>query len=1079
MAQKYNISGEVIPHNKRKELNEKILFLIDSGRQSRITKEDIFNAYTGDGGLHGLNRSDFQNYHDYSDAKKDFEQGQFFTPHRLCRFLVDCIKPLETDLAGDMCFGMGNFFNYLPVERNIYGCELDIKAYKVAKYLYPDTNLTCGDIRYYDPKLQLDVIYGNPPYNLYWNLEGKKYLSQYFYMLKAAKLLKPAGFLCMIAPESFLNDDFMDNTMIEQINKEFNYITQFTLPANSFKDIGVEQFNTRVMFFQKKSIHLAEERPYSRDDKENITSISEDESNRIYLTHIKGLQETKEALKAKLFLEALRTQCKDADNFQYRIKKYLYDIRRHPVTKNYFVECQEYVNRFLTQKKPEKMTWDEWEKIKISEKQVIEYLKGVIKKQSAPPERDEIRLVKTSYGLKYKGYSERTRLEAQRMSREISFNEMVIDGEYKFNDRIYARVFRRRLAEYQKQSQEFRLMTPDAFIEQYLENFSLKNYKTGKVIRLNDIQKHDINLILQKNYSHLCWEMGGGKTIAGICWADFHLKYSNIKNPIVLSSANSIYQTWILALPAFRKNYVVIKRLKDIKKIRPGYYILISFEMLYKYQRHIKKYIKINCHNFGLIVDESDETTNPESKRSLSALNVFRKVRYKLEQTGTSTRNTINELYTQIELLYNNSINMLNECEYLYKIDKDDNLREEYNPEYMQPFPAFRGRNLFKECFCPTRVTVFGVKKMTQDVYNTDALERLIAKTIITRTFTEIVGKKMYEYHQITTTQNLYEYEVYRKIVEEFFEMVHYFKNTGNSRKESMLRLVRQLQLLIKCTSIPHLFKEYGNSSQLPGKYIKIFEMLEEFKNEKVAIGTVFRPTAFDYRRRIQELYPERPIFFITGADSFKKRNKIIEDFQATKNGILLSTQQSLKSSVNIPACSKIIIESLLWNMSRLRQYAHRFIRFDMEEFTNIYCVTYENSIEQNLLALLMAKEAINDFVRTLNFKDRSDLYSEYGISLDILEQVMERYRDPDDGNYQIRWGAQKFTTSAGEEYDPVAELSSSMQDYNLFPDYKPGTTPVQKQTTESRPQRKSRQKTKNSYFTDTLFSEEMLESVS
>lgn len=87
---KYQPPQAPIPQSKRKGLNEKVLSLIDSGNAAEfgITQEDIFNAYTGDGGLHGLERKDFDNYRAYSEAKKEIENGQFFTPPALCDFVV-------------------------------------------------------------------------------------------------------------------------------------------------------------------------------------------------------------------------------------------------------------------------------------------------------------------------------------------------------------------------------------------------------------------------------------------------------------------------------------------------------------------------------------------------------------------------------------------------------------------------------------------------------------------------------------------------------------------------------------------------------------------------------------------------------------------------------------------------------------------------------------------------------------------------------------------------------------------------------------------------------------------------------
>ena len=73
---KYSYHMNTIPTNKRKELNDKVLYLIDSDEIEKIslTPEDLFNAYTGDGGLHELKRNDYANYSDFSQAKKEVEK---------------------------------------------------------------------------------------------------------------------------------------------------------------------------------------------------------------------------------------------------------------------------------------------------------------------------------------------------------------------------------------------------------------------------------------------------------------------------------------------------------------------------------------------------------------------------------------------------------------------------------------------------------------------------------------------------------------------------------------------------------------------------------------------------------------------------------------------------------------------------------------------------------------------------------------------------------------------------------------------------------------------------------------------
>lgn len=88
--EKYKKDTELqIPIEQRQKLNEKILYLVENHEAELygITPEDIFNVYTGNGGLHGLDRKDFQNFHAYTEAKKEIEQGQFLHQRKYVNFL--------------------------------------------------------------------------------------------------------------------------------------------------------------------------------------------------------------------------------------------------------------------------------------------------------------------------------------------------------------------------------------------------------------------------------------------------------------------------------------------------------------------------------------------------------------------------------------------------------------------------------------------------------------------------------------------------------------------------------------------------------------------------------------------------------------------------------------------------------------------------------------------------------------------------------------------------------------------------------------------------------------------------------
>ena len=1005
---KYPIKNIIIPQNKRKEINEKCLYAIENGL-SALSQADIFNCYTGEGGLHGLEYNNYNSFHSYTEAKKEIEQGQFFTPHNLCKFLVECVKSSKTDITADLTAGMGNFANYLPVEENVYLNELDIKAVKVAKYLYPKANITADDIRYYNPEIKFDIIFGNPPFNLKWKAEKEEYLSQLYYCIKSSQLLKPGGLMALIVPNSFLKDDFSDGGMIKEINKHFNFICQFDLPVDSFKYLGVNNFETKAMIFQKKSEYL-EERQYKTD--KTITDVTEQQADFIYNRYIKPVQEQKEKIKNKLFFENLHSSdTVENQEFAFKVKKLLYDIKRNPKVNNNYGKCYEYINKYYTQKKPKDMKWQEWDKIKITKNKVIGYLTRALKKQNEV-NQDKIQLVKTDYGLKLKGYSRKNKLYLSKLTnvKEMSFNDMILQECYPFEDKTYYKLWQRKVKEYKKQSQSFKEMEQDEGIKEFLDNLVIIDHDTGEEIRLNEIQKHDVNLILQKNYSYIQWSMGTGKTICSIAYMLYRKQFNNTYNSFVVAPSIAINNTWAEVLNNYKYSFIQIKTMQDINNIKQNDIVIITFNMLCKYQRQIKKYLKKINYNYTFVLDEADSICNINSKRTKAVLNCFqRHGKFKLLLSGTSTRNSISEVYTAFLCLYNSSINFISESKYIMVEDKiSKELKEEYNKNCMKSYPSYqKGLTLFKQSHVPQKITVFGVAQNTQDIYNADVLKKLIDKTIITRTFEEIVGKKIYELIQNTIKMNDNEKNLYYTAINEFYNMKYLFSSTGNFKKDRMLEIIQQLNLLLDICSHPQTYKEYG-SIEMPNKYKKVLSMLNKWNGERVAIGCRNIKAVNCYATTIKSKYPDRPLFIITGnSTTMKQRREICKSLQKTNNGILLSTQQSLSSSMNIDFVDKVIIPDHSWNYATESQYFFRFIRLTSNNFKEIHFVSYENSLESNLQQLIICKEKLNMFMKDRSVEDE-EMYERFGIDFNILDMLLTKERDSE-GRVSIRWGQQQI----------------------------------------------------------------------
>ena len=972
----YAIIPQQIPQDRRAEINEKILFAIDSGKDL-VPKESIYNCYTGIGGLHNLRQSDFTSYHEYAEAKKEFEMGQFFTPHDICQSMVETLSPTSAEMVLDMCCGMGNFFNHLPNLHNAYGFDIDGKAVAVARYLYPEAHIEKCDIQLYNPEQRFDIIVGNPPFNLKFDYR----LSQEFYMDKAYDVLNPAGILMVIVPLSFMQNEFWEKTRVAKINSNFSFIGQTRLEHSAFSTVGVQNFATKIMVFLRRSLHI-EMQPYNAEE-----FVSMDELKK----RIAEVREMKHRLRLQLMRECNHIDKEELEQFEYRLAKYMYELKAHAVLNRHVEKAEALVSKFRNQKPPENATREqikEWERKKLTTGKVLGIIRRYITSQNVV-QRKEVALVKTSYGFKLKQYA--PRLLDKVTHKAAGINDLILGrAELPMPEnvteknmrqiRAASKLIRRKQRQYETQNLQFAEMREDAAgLKEYLDRTTFIN-KDGEVCEFTDLQKHDLNLVLQKRYALLNWQQGSGKTAAVYHRAKYLLKFRKAKNVIILAPAIATNMTWIPFLTINKERFRTIQTAGDLNNIPEGTFLVVSTSMLRKLKRGLMRFVKRTSGKLCLVFDESDEITNPTSQRTRNILCIFRRLRYKILDTGTTTRNNIAELYSQFELLYNNSVNMICWSPQVYHENRDHEIEEENNPDYGTPFPAFRGHVLFRACHCPGKATVFGIEKQNQDVYNKDELSELIGKTVITRKFRDFAGEK-YRIRTHTVRPSEGEHEVYRVIIEEFCRICElYYNSTGDTKKDAGLRLMRQIKLLIKACSVPHLIEGYyGDSYPSKTRYI---ERLIRTIPGKVAIGCTTL-AAFDlYESYIREHFPDRPVFVVKGDVAFKKRQSIVTEFDSTINGILICTQQSLNNPEhpkilcvgNNPDRQNIYSAALGLYNSRIVKLVNKKGQLKssiiIDELPTIYFRGIDN---------LIATARSNKVAVCLGFQDFSQLARDYG----------------------------------------------------------------------------------------------------
>ena len=557
----------------------------------------------------------------------------------------------------------------------------------VARYLYPEAHIEKCDIRQYYPEQRFDVIIGNPPFNLKFDYK----LSQEYYMDKAYDVLNPAGILMVIVPCSFMQSEFWEKTRITGINGNFSFVGQTKLAPSAFAAVGVHDFNTKIMVFLRKSGHIKMQ-AYNAEE-----FITADELKK----RIGEARAMKHRLRFDLMRETNRIDKEELELFEYKLAKYLYELKAHAKLNKHIDKAEALVTKFRNQKPPENATREQveqWEKNKLTPKKVLAVIRRYITSQNTVP-RKEVALVKTSYGFKLKQYA--PRLLDKVPHKAASINDLVLERtelpmpevpteKNMHQIRAAEKLIRRKRREYEMQNRQFPEMEEDGRLKEYLDRCAFIN-KDGETCEFTTLQKHDLNLVLQKRHALLNWQQGSGKTAAVYHRAKYLLKFRKVRNVIILAPAIATNMTWIPFLSINREQFRVARKNADLETVPEGVFLVLSTSMLGKLKRGMARFVKRSSRKLCLVFDESDEITNPSSQRTRHILGLFRRLKYKILDTGTTTRNNIAELYSQFELLYNNSINMICWSSRVYHESRDKEIEEDNNPHYGEPFPAFRG----------------------------------------------------------------------------------------------------------------------------------------------------------------------------------------------------------------------------------------------------------------------------------------------------------------------------------------------------------------------------------------------------
>ena len=126
----------------------------------------------------------------------------------------------------------------------------------------------------------------------------------------------------------------------------------------------------------------------------------------------------------------------------------------------------------------------------------------------------------------------------------------------------------------------------------------------------------------------------------------------------------------------------------------------------------------------------------------------------------------------------------------------------------------------------------------------------------------------------------------------------------------------------------------------------EILLSLEKHPNERIVVFSSFRTTL----NVLQNFIKGREVLNILPTHSHDKRGKILEDFEKTKNGVLLLTYNLGSDGLNLQCASTVLICDFWWNSGKTKQSVARVNRFgQLAKEINIYYFTSNTGIEKGL----------------------------------------------------------------------------------------------------------------------------------
>ncbi|MFR1301530.1 SNF2-related protein [Eubacterium callanderi] len=242
-----------------------------AGQQASPEQQEVLSRYVGWGGLSDAfdpekpawaleyaQLKELLTPEEYTAARGSTLNAHYTSP-TVIRAIYEAVGRMgfETGNILEPSCGVGNFFGMLPEEmRNsrLYGVELDSISGRIAKQLYPKSDITVAGFETTDRRDFYDLAIGNVPFGQY-QVRDKAYdklnfsIHNYFFA-KALDQVRPGGVVAFVTSRYTM--DAKDSTVRRYLAQRAELLGAIRLPNDAFKKNAGAEVVSDIIFLQKR-----------------------------------------------------------------------------------------------------------------------------------------------------------------------------------------------------------------------------------------------------------------------------------------------------------------------------------------------------------------------------------------------------------------------------------------------------------------------------------------------------------------------------------------------------------------------------------------------------------------------------------------------------------------------------------------------------------------------------------------------------------------------------------------------------------------------------------------------------------